>query len=340
MRKTVLVVSSVIALGVLTVGCPDLLESCLTVSSHCHHFGPGENTWTFQVWNERMWAQPLNFNVDFDKAWILVTPDSGISNGPNDKVPVTVTIDRHFPNPAPDKGMPAFLKGLLTVSSSAGKQLIEVTTAPDYLTENFTTAPDLVNKTVTFVPDGSVNWYCATTTAAEGFPTDPAEGQIIDYGINDPLVVIPSRAVSLYGVVYDTIFVSSYGYLTFGQGGDLLSLVNETLAQHFAVPRVSLLSTVDGGAGGTVSAKEDADKIAITFQDVPVTHGRAEGLSNAQVELFFNGTIRMTWLNLSVPDAVIGLSYGPTAPVGGIPADFVNSDLSTYAGPCTATTIF
>ncbi len=58
-----------------------------------------------------------------------------------------------------------------------------------------------------------------------------------------------------------------------------------------------------------------------------------------QIELRWSGAIRITWLSIGVQDAIVGLSAG-----GGVPADFVPSDLSAFAaceGPgacCVGTT--
>jgi hypothetical protein len=47
-----------------------------------------------------------------------------------------------------------------------------------------------------------------------------------------------------------------------------------------------------------------------------------------QIELFFDGRIRITWLTISSLKSVSGISAGT-----GIPSDYLASDLTTYA-PC------
>jgi hypothetical protein len=82
------------------------------------------------------------------------------------------------------------------------------------------------------------------------------------------------------------------------------------------------------GSGGTISWKQLADRVAVTYQAVPV-YGSATQTSNFQVEMFFDGRIRLTYLALNTPGALVGLSAGT-----GVPASFFASDFSTY-GACS-----
>ena len=89
-----------------------------------------------------------------------------------------------------------------------------------------------------------------------------------------------------------------------------------------------MFDDLDPSAGGTVSWKQLSDRVAVTFENVP-----EHGLSNAnsfQVEMFFNGTIRITWLDIAGGDGLVGLSEG-----NGLPFDFVESDLSEYSFLCS-----
>src|SRR5258708_33098183 len=82
---------------------------------------------------------------------------------------------------------------------------------------------------------------------------------------------------------------------------------------------------LDGSSGGTISWVQLADRVAVTFQAVPI-FGDATQINDFQVELFFDGRIRITYLGLNTPSGLVGLSAGV-----GQPASFIPSDFTTYA---------
>jgi parallel beta-helix repeat protein len=113
-------------------------------------------------------------------------------------------------------------------------------------------------------------------------------------------------------------------------------LAGISLTSHFACPSISgLYSLLAPWNGGTISYKALCDRVAVTFEDVPEWMTDPNNLSSFQVELFFDGRIRITHLdvNLYWPTAgypaVVGLSEG-----NAIPDDFLESDLSGYDSSC------
>jgi hypothetical protein len=77
------------------------------------------------------------------------------------------------------------------------------------------------------------------------------------------------------------------------------------------------------GAGGSVSFRRLSDRIAVTWNGV-----FEFGTTNPnwfQIELFYGGRIRVTYLSMSSIDGVAGLSRGL-----GLPVPFLESDLSGY----------
>lgn len=204
----------------------------------------------------------------------------------------------------------------------------------DYFTEQFTGATgdsvDLDNKTIRFIPNGSGNYYRLCGEAATALPTNPAGGTTItswtgstDDGYKQ-VTLTGGQTVSLYGQTYASFFIGTNGYITFTAGD---TDWQESLADHFATPRVSaLFDDLHPGNGGSISWKQLADRVAISYQGVPeVTVG---GANTFQIELFTNGEIHITYLAVSCNDAIVGLSAG-----GGQPSDFVETDLSA-SGPC------
>lgn len=198
----------------------------------------------------------------------------------------------------------------------------------DFFTEVFAGDNDLDHQTLILRPDGSSDFYAACRTMAAAFPTDPSGGTPLNLADDASMQVslAAGAQVSVYGVGYGSFFIGSNGYLTFGSGdSNLLS----TPSAHFALPRVAaLMDDLDPSAGGTVSWKQLSDRVAVTFSNVP-EYGSSNS-NSFQIELFFDGVLRITHLSIDDISALAGISAGQ-----GIPADFQESDLSAY-GPCSA----
>jgi uncharacterized repeat protein (TIGR03803 family) len=138
------------------------------------------------------------------------------------------------------------------------------------------------------------------------------------------VAVTPSggQTVSLYGTAYSSFLVGSNGNVMFGSS-DTLSA--ESLANHFARPRVSALfdDLNPASGGGTVSWRQLGDRVAVTYQTIPQFIGTDS--NSFQIELFTDGRIRITCLGIAATDGLIGLSRGT-----GVPAGFTSSDFNTY----------
>src|SRR5207302_639847 len=130
-----------------------------------------------------------------------------------------------------------------------------------------------------------------------------------------------SNTVALYRLRTNVFFVGSNGYITFGNGD---ATVADSFQAHFNLPRISgLARDYNPEAGGTISWKQLSNRVAVTFSEVP-QYGMAD-TNSFQIELFFNGVIRLTYLELDTPSGLAGLSEGL-----GIPLGFAASDLSNY----------
>jgi hypothetical protein len=193
----------------------------------------------------------------------------------------------------------------------------------EYLTELFDSQDnDLDNRMFTFIPDGSPCFYMLCRDNVAQFPTDPNGG--IPLSLNDDdclqLNLSDAKQVGVYGSTYGSFRLGSNGYITF-DSNDTDS--NETTTDHFALKRISaLFSDLDPSAGGTVTWKQLPDRVAVTFKNVPQA-----GIANSnsfQIEMFFQGTIRLTYLNIDAADGLVGLSDGNS-----LPTDFIETDLSS-----------
>ncbi|MBU0719347.1 MAG: S8 family serine peptidase [Planctomycetes bacterium] len=199
---------------------------------------------------------------------------------------------------------------------------------PDFFTEEFASSDnDLSYKSITFIPDGSEDYYyaCAELEIDE-LPTDPAGGTSIslDDDEYENITIAGGNTVELYGEAYSSFYVSANGYVTFTAGDGEYT---ESLSEHFSMPRVSaLFDDFDPSSGGTVSWQQLGDRVVVSHLNVP--EWNTSNSNTFQFEMFFDGTIRLSYLGLAAQDGIVGLSDG-----SGVPADFYETDVSEV-GPC------
>ncbi|MGC3988230.1 MAG: hypothetical protein QM796_00830 [Chthoniobacteraceae bacterium] len=158
------------------------------------------------------------------------------------------------------------------------------------------------------------------------FPTNPAGGNPLSLSDDsfETVSLAHSKKVSLYGTKYRKFYVGSNGYVTFGSGD---TTYTTSLATHFALPRISaLFDDLDPSHGGHISWKQLDDRVAVTYKDVPEYN--TTNINSFQIELFFDGRIRITLLEVDATNAVVGLSAG-----NGIPVGFEESDFTNYEYP-------
>jgi hypothetical protein len=206
-----------------------------------------------------------------------------------------------------------------------GRQFFLRVGQPDDYTELFdSNTNDLAFRTFTFTPDGSVNFYSVCQDMAGIFPTDPTGGNVV--ALTDDsfsaVTIAGTNTVALYGQRTNVFFIGSNGYLTFGSGD---ANWQESLSAHFSQPRISgLFHDLNPAAMGNVSWKQLDDRVAVTYLNVP-QYGSTNG-SSFQIEMFYDGRLRLTWLGLNCSNNLVGLSAGQ-----GVPVAFVPSSFSDYA---------
>jgi hypothetical protein len=187
---------------------------------------------------------------------------------------------------------------------------------------------DMSNRTLTFIPNG-LGSYNACATDTTDFPVDPASGTALSLADDDYYEVnLDGAHVRVHGKSYQTLYIGSNGYITF-TSGDISYY--ETLTTHFAFPRISgLFDDLDPSAGGTISWKQLGNRVVVTFEDVPEF-----SLSNSnsfQIEMYFDGRIRITWLDITAQDGLIGFSDGKGAPPCLDQSDFSEYDSCIVVG--------
>jgi hypothetical protein len=196
---------------------------------------------------------------------------------------------------------------------------------PDFFTEQFSSF-DLANQRILLFPTGGVDFYSGCVEPIVVLPTDPAGGTTVSLSDDDSEVVVLSggHEALLYGTSYIQVYIGSNGYLTLGAGDTTYS---ETLADHFDTPRVAaLFDDFNPSDGGTVSYKELADRFVVTWENVP--EYSTTNSNTYQIELYYDGTIGIAYLDMAASDGIAGLSAGT-----GLDPDYYPSDLSTM-GSC------
>lgn len=265
---------------------------------------------------------PVNWTASKTQNWVGLSSTGG-TLGPGASATVTVSIN---------SAANSLTGGIYTdtvmftnvTSSVTLTRAVKLTVQRDYFTELFTTANDTHNQSWLFTPDGSGNFYSVRrTNAVASFPTDPTGGVALSLSDDNFIQVTPGGGtqVKLYGTAYSSFYVSSNGYVTFTSGD---SGATESLSTHFSLPRIAaLFDDLDPSAGGSVSWRQLSDRIAVTWQGVPQFGGSDS--NNLQIEMFFDGRIRITCLAIGATDGLIGLSQGL-----GTPADYAASNFSAY----------
>ena len=192
---------------------------------------------------------------------------------------------------------------------------------PDFFTEQFTGDADVDFLRIAFVPNGSNEFYSSCSDTIAAFPTDPTGGTPVTQTDDQHVQVdlTGGAMVSLYGVSYGTIYISMNGNVTFGSGDNDY---DETLGEHFSLPRIAAFyDDLNPSVGGTISWKQLSDRVAVTWEGVP-EYGTTNS-NDFQIEMFSNGTITVSLLDMAATDGIVGLSEG-----NGLSPDFFESDHS------------
>ncbi|MBN1342874.1 MAG: S8 family serine peptidase [Phycisphaerae bacterium] len=186
---------------------------------------------------------------------------------------------------------------------------------------------------ILFVPDGSRSFYSACIDHISELPVDPNCGYSLPScrDLSVP-IFLDFETVSLYGKRYGDrrrpIFVGTNGYLTFGEA-DIDW--DPTIEEHFRLPRVAgMYDDLDLSVSGSLNWKQTEDRLAVTWLNVFCLSSGPAYPYTFQIEMFYDGKIRISWLTLGAVWGIAGLSEGL-----GVPPNFHSSDLSGYpVGPC------
>jgi len=201
----------------------------------------------------------------------------------------------------------------------------------------------------------SYTTYEATTTrSVRELPVKHTDAQGSAYTLTplnkNDLLELPlgDMRFPFFGKTYDKIYVSINGYIVFqdffatldkyaldieelleeeeDEEGeteseyDIVELLDSpNLAGHFTLPRISFLySLLQFGSGGQAWGRMLPDRMVVTFENaVELFYNpySSPSRNTVQVELFFSGQIRFTYLESFVYYGVVGISDGRGTPV-------------------------
>ncbi|MEO8429817.1 MAG: M36 family metallopeptidase, partial [Verrucomicrobiota bacterium] len=265
--------------------------------------------------------------IDWSATWTAAWLDVSITNGTilpgAAPIPLTVQLNSIVNSlPAGLYDDTVTFTNLVSGKSQARKVALRVG-QPDYFTRLFADEDnDLDFQSITFTPDGSKDYYSVCRETATAFPTDPSAGAILSLADDDFAKVVLGEGahVSLYGTNYTSFYVSANGSVTFTQG---VSEFQESLEAHFSLPRVSILfDDLDPSFDGLVSWTQLPDLVAVTFENVPNFFEASQ--NSFQLEMFFDGRTRLTYLEIGSTGGLHGLSNGKGSPDGFVETDFKN----------------
>ncbi len=235
-------------------------------------------------------------------------------------------------------GLPQVVSTLATAGDSANDALTESFGSDlDFSGRN---AVDLSFSQLVFTPvghptngQGSFNNYEATyipNAFALPVAREDSEGRARD--ITTPqdsgiLIGLGAHRVPFFGQPYSQIFAGANGYIAF-QGIGLDDVLNyPSLESHFAIPRLSYFFAGSGifgdriasYAGGSMWYRLLDDRFVLTYENVPqfnfLSPTTIGSTSTVQVEMYYSGHIRITYLDVVATRAIIGLSDGRGVPV-------------------------
>lgn len=269
----------------------------------------------------------ITWTVGASEAWISLAPAGGVLQ-PGQSATVSVAIRAGAIPSARRVHTGTLTFANVTSGSEVSREIKLLVGNPDFYTEIFSPAGnDTAFQSWTFTPDRSADFYAVKHGLVTWFPSDPLGGNSLTLGDDAYAKVSLSggNKVSLYGVSYSSLYVGSNGCVTLGEGDEESGA---SVQNHFSKPRIAAFwNDLDPSLGGSISWRQWKDRVAVTFINVP-SYGLPMAGNSFQVELFFDGRIRLTCLNISAPDGLIGLSRGT-----GVPAFFAQSNFSAYGYP-------
>ena len=279
----------------------------------------------------------LGWRIFTPTPWLTVTPTNGVLTA-GAVAPLTVTVNSNAAALADG----TYAGAVSVFNTNSGSLVVLNVTlrvgTMDYLLEEFTGSPfDLNLRSLLLTPDLSQNFYRACLEPVAGLPHDPSAHTVLTLGDDEyeAITLTNGRQVSIFGASSGTLFIGANGNVTFDPGSNT-NAFQSTLTEFFAHVRVApLFADLNPAVGGSVRWRQLADRLVVTWLEVP-EFGVPANLNTAQLEMWFDGALRMTWRHAQISDPTNPTLYVGVSRGTGLPGGYVESDLSAY-GPCVAT---
>ena len=187
--------------------------------------------------------------------------------------------------------------------------------------DNSSTDPfDLENRSLTFTPKDAGSYHVCRDSRVV-FPASTASATTL--GITNDgfakLTLAGGKKVKLFGQPYSSVYVSENGALTFSPPQE----TNFFLGDFFAQPRVAgLYEDLAAFSAGRISWQQMTNRLVVSWENVRAVDYL--WTNSFQIEMFFDGVVRLTWLRCDNLFGRVGLSEGE-----GLSPDFVEADFST-----------
>ena len=178
---------------------------------------------------------------------------------------------------------------------------------------------DLDSRSVTFTPE-ETNSYHVCRDVVSSFYSSTFQATTLSIPEDGYVKVNLSggQRVKLFGKDYSSVYVTEDGAITMSAPP---ANADFKLADHFAQPRVSgVFRDMTSNATGRVSWQQLPDRFVATWEKA-----KANGFfltNNFQIEMFTNGVVRVTMLNVEGTTGIVGLSAGGGTPLSLQQADF------------------
>jgi hypothetical protein len=182
---------------------------------------------------------------------------------------------------------------------------------------------DLQYTSLTFTPDATGTNYLVCRTAVTNFPTDLTGATNLTMGDDTyaPIDLTDGQSVAVMGFRTNHIYMVSNGHISLqlGRNDAFYPSPEEMYACYRAI---GFYQDLNPATGGTVAYQQLEDRFVGTWLNVP-EYG-SNNVNNVQIEMFFDGRIRMTWLRADANPVAFGLVDNK-----GIPKHAINRDFST-----------
>lgn len=174
-----------------------------------------------------------------------------------------------------------------------------------YPVESFSNDNDLDQYNAVFTPNNTEDQYVLCGSPAPNLPYEHNAGTVITLDDDAFAELALSQGFRFYGRTYNSVFVGSNGFLTFG-GGD--TTATESASAQFSRPRISGLFDDLLPGPNSVTYQELPDRMVVSF-DCPQFN--ETDTNQFQIELRYGtNEISITWNQIDAPDGIAGLSSG------------------------------